>query len=400
MNSVFRSAARFALLCGASLVSAAVPAQDAAPALARGERAALAPLNDAVDARNYGAAQAALADARSRVTSPDGRYLLASLELQLGLGTNDRAMQAAAIDAMLASGAAPAAALPALYSNQGALALSAHAYPKAEAAFTRWTQLAPNDPQALLTLAEYDAPMKKYADAASLIDKAIDLRAATGQPVPESWYRRGLKHAFDGNMAGPSMKFGRELVAAYPTPENWRDVLLIYRDLNPADASARLDSLRLMRAAHALGGERDYLDYAAAAREAGLAAEAKTVLDEGVAAHMVDASKAPPKTAASPVRKGAAGKSGATVKKTSAPAGGPLAAGDAAYGRGEFGKAAELYRAAIAAGAADASAANLRLGMSLARAGQKADADLAFRAVTGPRADLASLWIVWLSRQA
>jgi hypothetical protein len=37
--------------------------------------------------------------------------------------------------------------------------------------------------------------------------------------------------------------------------------------------------------------------------------------------------------------------------------------------------------------------------MALGLAGQKAEAETALRAVTGPRADLASLWLLWLAQR-
>jgi hypothetical protein len=38
--------------------------------------------------------------------------------------------------------------------------------------------------------------------------------------------------------------------------------------------------------------------------------------------------------------------------------------------------------------------------MALALAGQRAEAEAAFRSVTGPRAELASLWMLWLAQRA
>jgi len=86
----------------------------------------------------------------------------------------------------------------------------------------------------------------------------------------------------------------------------------------------------------------------------------------------------------------------ALAASTGAPA---LAAGDAHFGNGQFAEAAELYRAALQKGGADANVVNTRLGASLALAGQRAEAEAAFRAVTGPRADLASFWLAWLARR-
>jgi tetratricopeptide (TPR) repeat protein len=76
-----------------------------------------------------------------------------------------------------------------------------------------------------------------------------------------------------------------------------------------------------------------------------------------------------------------------------------LSIADAYYGYGDYAKAAELYRAAIQKGGVDAAVANTRLGMALAAAGQKAEAEAAFKAVTGPRAGLASYWLIWLNQR-
>ena len=71
--------------------------------------------------------------------------------------------------------------------------------------------------------------------------------------------------------------------------------------------------------------------------------------------------------------------------------------GDAYFGYREFAPAIELYRAALQKGGQDANLVNTRLGAALALAGQRAEAEAAFRAVTGPRAELAQFWLLWLS---
>ena len=48
----------------------------------------------------------------------------------------------------------------------------------------------------------------------------------------------------------------------------------------------------------------------------------------------------------------------------------------------------------------DANLVNTRLGIALSMAGQRADAEAAFRKVTGVRAPLANLWIAWLAMRA
>ena len=63
----------------------------------------------------------------------------------------------------------------------------------------------------------------------------------------------------------PRDRFARALVAAYPTPGNWRDALLVYRDAGAGDPA--LDARHQAadaRDRQALAGERDYIEFAAA----------------------------------------------------------------------------------------------------------------------------------------
>src|SRR3546814_14597934 len=91
---------------------------------------------------------------------------------------------------MVGSGSAPAGALPQLYKSQGALAMSAGKYEDAEEAFTRWTQVAPNDPEAFLALAKAKEVRKKVPEAVAMISHAIKIQSAGNRPVPKSWYMR------------------------------------------------------------------------------------------------------------------------------------------------------------------------------------------------------------------
>jgi len=69
---------------------------------------------------------------------------------------------------------------------------------------------------------------------------------------------------------------------------------------------------------------------------------------------------------------------------------------DAYLGQNNYAKAAELYRTALSKGGVDANEVNTRLGIALAKSGDKAGAQTAFSAVTGqPRAGIAALWSTW-----
>jgi hypothetical protein len=413
MNSAFRTALNAALLLGGTLVLAAQPAgakkAAAAPlprySLTAPERAAVYPLQAAVAARNWSAAAAALPAAQAGARSSEARYAVARLQLQLALETQNVPMQTQAIDAMISSGAADRAELPALLLNQAALVSGGGELRRTEAAYARVLEIDPNNAQALADLARVKVDLRKPTEAVPLMDRAIAVREAAGQKPPESWYAYAMRLAVDNKMAPLANRIGQRLVAAYPSPENWRDALLAFMELSRPGDPAPLDAWRLMRASKALAGERDFQAFAMAANGAGLAAEAKAVLDEGVARRMVDPAKIQFKDMiAAAGRKAAADRAGLKAKESAAVAAATgtaaLAAGDAYFGYGDYAAAANLYRAAAQKGGVDPAAANVRLGSALALAGQRAEAESVFRSVTGPNADIASYWLAWLRQPA
>jgi len=172
--------------------------------------------------------------------------------------------------------------------------------------------------------------------------------------------------------------------------------------LGDAGPGALNDLLRLARAANALKGDADYDRYAYAALMKGYPGEAKTVLDEGIKAGVVDPNKSPFKEEIAQAKTKSAGEEASLESSAkSALAGGTakaaLATGDLHYTYGQYAKAVELYRAALKKSGADANLINLHLGMALARSGDKAGATAALNAVTGPRADIAKYWLAYVS---
>lgn len=402
MKSVSKLALGVALALGGAALAAPAIAQEAKTfSYSAEERAAMQPVEAAIAAKNYAAANAALPAARAAAKGADAQYRVGLLQLEIGKQTQDQALQAQGIDWMINSGQAAATDLAALYHNQSAYAASVGDYKKAEAALTKLVEITPNDADAIARLAEVKHDLKKVPEAVALFDRAIQVRAASGQPAPQNWYKRALSIATANRLTAESMKFAQGLVAAYPTKVNWRDALLIYANLGSPDHDTALDLLRLMRASDSLAGERDYKQLAQAAMSEDLAGEAKAVIDEAIAARMIDPSKAEFRdviTAAQ--RKHTSVKNGLAARETRAMAAATgvdaVKVADAYYGYGDYAKAATLYRAALQKGSVDPGLVNTRLGMALALAGQKAEAEAAFKAVTGPRAPLAAYWLLWL----
>ena len=149
------------------------------------------------------------------------------------LGTNNIALQAQAIDEMIASGQVERRRPAVLYRNQGVLANNAGDKAKAEAAYAKWVELSPNDPKAMVAWprprpTSRSRPRRCSSSPARSSRSAPPASRSTElvQMCAEARLRRRANPA----LREVAQKLSRDLVAAYPTPENWRDALLIFRD--------------------------------------------------------------------------------------------------------------------------------------------------------------------------
>ena len=295
-----------AFLAALLLSAAAAPAlAQPAPAgralnLSAEERSALTALQLAASGTDRAAQDAALRTAQAAARGADGRYAVASLHYQIARSRGDARTMSETADAMIASGIPQGAELAALLANQVSRAYSANDLRRADALLGRMIEAQPNNAVILADAAQFKARMGDRPAAVALFQRAIAAQRAGGQAAPESWHQRALAIAVDGRLGPQSVTLGRELVAAYPTPGNWRDALFTLRPAAAAppapaapsaDPGLDLDIRRLARASQALAGERDYLDYAAIATRATAPAEAKAVLDEGVSRGMLDANE-------------------------------------------------------------------------------------------------------------
>jgi Flp pilus assembly protein TadD len=394
-------------LAGLPLFAAAAQAPAPAPRalnLSRDERSAIAALQAAAAGPDRLAQDSALAAARNVARGADAQYALAHYQFEIGGARGDANMQTQAIDALVNSGVAQPDELPALLANQAGRAFAAGDFERTDRLLARMLEAQPNNPFVLADYGQFKARRGQRAEAVTFLQRAIAAQEASGRAAPEGWHLRALALAFDGRMAPQGIAAARGLVAAYPTNVNWRDALLSYRELSPADPALDLDVRRLMRAASGLAGERDYLETAEALDRAGLPGEAKAVLDEGISRNMLEAAKpvvAQAMTAT--VRRAAADRAALPrlrAQAQAAAAGAPArTAADAHFAFGQYGEAAELYRLALQKGGEDANLVNLRLGAALALAGRRPEAEAALRATTGPRADLAGFWLAWLARR-
>ncbi len=403
-------AAVLALGCaGPALAKKTEAAADASkPNFSPAFRQAAQPLQTAVNAGDAAAAQTALPAAQAAASTPDDKYQLGVMMVILGQKTSNNDLQSQGADLAVQSGKAPPAQIAQFANIKGVIAYNKGDLAAADAAFSQEYQANPTDTDNAILLAQTKVREKQPQAALPIVDTAIKANKAANKPVPEDWYRRALSIAYDAKMPAETARFGIGLVTDYPTTDTWRTGVQTYRDTAVLDQQGDLDALRLMRAAGALAGERDYYEYANLANDKGYPGEAKAVIDEGMSSNMVSPqvknskaltelkNVAGPKVAADKASLPALEKSARAApdgKKA-------LLTGDAYLGYGMYPQAADLFRLAIQKGGVDANVANLRLGEALAHAGQKDAAVQAFGQVTGKTQPLAQYWTIWTNQGA
>jgi tetratricopeptide (TPR) repeat protein len=405
-----------ALLAGVALVATPAIAQKkdakaaaapAPPKLSKPVQAALGEAQKLQQAGDFPGSLAKIAEAEAFPTpTPDDTYMTAALRLNAAISMKDNPQIEKSLSAMLATGKVSATDTPKFLKTVGSLALERKDYAAATNAFEQLAKTNPNDSEAIIGLAELYYAQKQSSKAIEAIGQAIAVNKAAGQPSPENWYRRRLAIAYDGKQGPAVQSAALDLVRAYPNAVNWRDAIIITRDSFPKlDDQTELDFLRLQMATGSLAGERDYVEYADTALSRGYPGEASAVVAEGIRKNALVAAK----PLIAELKKTADGK--VPADKASLPGlekdikANPkiaLATGDAYYGYADYAKAAGLYKQAVGAPTVDQATANLRMGMALARSGDKSGAAKALEAVSGggAREALAKYWLVYLSQPA
>ncbi|HET9427026.1 MAG TPA: hypothetical protein VFO69_01560 [Allosphingosinicella sp.] len=379
--------------------------QPQGPQISEAERAAIVPLQAAVTAQDWAAATAALPAAQAAATSPDARFLVGNFQFRLGQGTNNDQLRSQGVDAMLASGGAPAENMRTLVGAQAGFAINAENWPVAEQALTRYLELDAGNAERIRQLAEVKIRLNKYDEALGLYQRLIQAGEANGQKPPEEHYQRALAVARQLRSAEATAELSRALLTQYPTQQNWGTMLSAYRQESANNADVALDLRRLMFAAGAFSRDADYIEFADRLLRAGLLGEARAVLDQGVARNLLRAGDGTVQALSGSINSRLADDRAALDgSRTRALAGSSgrdaRIAADNFLGYGRYSDAATLYRAAQQKGGENADLLNLRLGIALALAGQRAEAETALRAVTGTRAQLANYWLLWLGRAA
>jgi tetratricopeptide (TPR) repeat protein len=312
----------------------------------------------------------ALAAAERAVRTPDARYLLAIYQLELSGQWGDDALRRRALDTLIATPRVPPEKLADYLAMRGGAAYRAGDHAASAADLARVLELRPGDGQTMMNLAQARIGLGDGAGAVSLIRRAIAGRSAAAGPVPEVWYRQWLSIAFNAREREQGTAAALALVEAYPTAENWRLALSLYRQLAEPQGGAEIELLRLIQSVGAMTRADEYQRFSQLLLQAGLADEARAVLEGGVASGVVPRDQPPTPEILREIAR-------------------------AAQGRGQR-RAFEPDPAALA----------LRAAAGHASAGRQAQAVAVFRLIVdapateagGGYGDIARFWLAWLTR--
>ena len=372
------------------------------------EREALSRLARTINGRRPGLQDAALAAARRFTQGPDAIHLLAVYQLEIANQRNDNDLRAPALDVLIASDLTRADRIPAYLATRGQIAYERGDLDTARTLWARRLELEPNDPQAIANLAQVDNSQGNLGGAADMLERAIAARQAAGGPVPETLYRQWMSVAHDARLVGPGINAARTLVTAYPNARNWREALVVYRQLAAPAEDLEIDLFRLMRAVGALAKGPEYQRMAQLLMHGGMAAEAKAVLDEGLARRVIEPGESPTREIIAEVdrfipRQRREFEALQATRSPSVEQARSMA--DTLLGLGHYAEAAALYRTTLERAAGPAAEMSTRLGMALLLAGRRPEAEAAFRqaaAASGPEqaryGALARFWLAWLAQ--
>jgi tetratricopeptide (TPR) repeat protein len=360
---------------------------------------ALSDLQKAVNANDTANIPAKLAAAQATATTREDKYLVAQFQIKIAAAAHDIPGTAAAVDAIAASGLASNAMLGPLYRAVGAQYYNGKQFDRATAEFERAAALLPGDAETLTLLGQAHVALGQKAEAVAAFQRALQAHSAAGRKPDENLYKFAVQTAYDARLP-VAVELARQWVGAYPSADSWHNAVAVYRSMQRPESEGTVDLLRLLNAAGAMTPS-DYGLYATAVAAAGNFNEAQSVIDQGIASAKIQPSSPSVRDLIAALKtKQKATAADLEVAAKSATSGTALIGiGDRYYAMGEYAKAADMYRRSMGK-STDPNVANLHLGMALARGGDKTGAAAALNAVTGPLADVAKFWLLYLQTRA
>jgi tetratricopeptide (TPR) repeat protein len=334
-------------------------------------------------------------------TTPYEKFLVGQFRAIAAQNVKDNANMVRGLDEAVDSGySSPSIATFALISGQ--TAYTEGNYAKAIDRFTKAQAAGSTEPSLPIFIADSYFKSNRTAEGLAIAEKSYQANKAANRLTPEDEIARAAQASLNAKSAKDELVWLTRLVESYPTPTNWHDLLVIYRDAHPLSAQGILDLYRLMKVTKSFKSPSEVEEYAITALDKrGLPGEAKAAMEDAMTAGII--TKLSPSMAE--IKNVATAKSGpdrsslpASEKQAASAANGKIAKGtaDAYFGYKEYTKASEMYKLAQTKGGVEPRLTSMGLGESYALGGAKDDAIAAFGGVTGEAADLANFWVMWL----
>lgn len=364
----------------------------------------------AADAGDIPTAMTNYAAAKAAIVSDDDKMMVGQVGYHIYQKNKDRKLYMESVTLMIDSGKAKGDMLPQLYEIQGQLfAVENKDNANAAAAFQKALDAGASPEEIVPLLVESYALAGETSKSLAALNAGIAKQTAAGKPVPAEWYEKGVQIGYRPKASPAEMPainaqlidLAQKWVASSPQAHNWNAALRVYEEKSNVDADTRIDVMRLLRAAGALEGAYDYREYAEDVYLR-FPNEAMQVLQEGAAKNVLNLNTKGDAADIMGIVKGkvAADKASlpAADKSARAAANGKaaLSTADAYVGYGDYAKAIELYKVALAKAGVDANLVNIHLGWAQALSGDNAGAKATFATVTGPKKPLADFWIAHL----
>lgn len=409
---VFSKLALATALASAAMTVAVVPvsaAKEKADKAAKvkpskGFVAAYVPVSKLVDGGDVAGAKAALPGLEATATTDDDRYILGKLLVSLGGKAQEPAVQLRGLKMSAATSVIPAAEKAQFNYFIGKLSFGQKDYTGSVAALDQARTLGftgADDLDLIASLSHFE--LGQSAAGFDALRRAVAAVEAKGQRPDEAWLGRGLTAASKAKNGTEISSWARALVKHYPTPQNWRAALSVYRDGVPSlTPGENLDLMRLMREANAMEGERDFAEYVDAAHPKRLPGEVVSVAEEAVARGKLKPGGYVGEQLIMAKANVAADRAGLTAAERDSKSSGTgrtaLATADAFFGYGDYAKAADLYALAMTKGGIDNDVALTRHGIALYKSGNL-DGALADFAKVGPgnRKPIADYWAMYIN---
>ena len=247
-----------------------------------------------------------------------------------------------------------------------------------------------------------------FAGASKELTAEIQGAERSGSPPPEDRLKLLLNAASKQGDNNAYVYAMEKLVTYYPKKEYWVDLLSRMQRKPSFSGRLALDAYRLSLATGSMTAPADFMEMAQLALQADLPSEGKQVVDKGFAAGTLgtgpqaDRHKRLRDLVEKRLAEVKATRDGAERQATAAKTGDELVGigMDLIYG-GQAAKGVQLIKQGIAKGGLKrAEDAKLHLGIGQLLAGDKANAQVTFKAVQGTdgTADLARLWALYARR--